>query len=47
MHHKNKIREHLLPMETIITQILFKKAPKITSNSKKNRQKTEHRKTKN
>ena len=41
---KDKITEHLVPIQTIITQILYKSSTKRTSNSKQNAKK--HRNTK-
>lgn len=37
---KDKITEHLVPIQIIITQILYKSSPKRTLNSKQNAKKT-------
>lgn len=37
---KDKIAEHLVPIQIIITQILYKSSPKRTLNSKQNAKKT-------
>ena len=38
---KDKITEHLVPIQIIITQILYKSSPKRTLNSKQNAKKTQ------